>query len=824
MASETCSEYFSDVPISARLISRTINRMSARNLIVVLISVCIAPDGLGSEGDDFFETRVRPLLAKRCYECHRRKAEGGLRLDSLQAMLKGGDSGAAIVIGDASSSVMWQVVSGKHHDISMPPDEPLKQGEIKVLEKWISDGAHWPQAQPAIRTTPDAHGITAEERAFWSFQPIIRPSIPQIDGAWGRHPIDAFVAQQHQESELVPTAAVDPLTFIRRLTFDLIGLPPTPREIVDFERRLATHPQTARATLTERLLASRHYGERWAQHWLDLVRYADTAGDAADFPVPEAYKYRNYVIDAFNDDKPYDQFVREQIAGDLILFDDDEQRWQGLVATGYIAISRRIGVSPQGQRHITIEDTLNNLGKTFLGLSIGCARCHDHKFDPIPTADYYALYGIFESTVYPHAGAEHKPYRSDFVYRIGKDASDRLLGSYRKQLVPLHRQERVAFERYRDFQRMPINIPGYNRDVAWQEVLDLRDRISKVAATFPDPAIAYAAAEGDCDDVYIQKQGDPKNRGPLVRRGFLQILGAQVLADDVKGSGRLQLADWITNAQNPLTARVVVNRVWSHHFGRGLVATPSDFGVRGTGPSHPELLDFLAGYLVDNDWSIKQLHRLVISSKTYRLASADINANSTIDPENVFLWRGNRRRLDAEQVRDSILTFSDQLDRSPGGRHPVPHRLTYFFRQHEPYIGEFPSNRRSIYLFRQRIRKNRYLDMFDGPDGNLHVDTRRPTTTSLQSLYFMNSPFIDAQSQAIAERVLATGQSNDEQMSWAWQQIYGRHPKKEELQATSAHLERIAGQLPAETDRKAHLAWSSLIRAMLCSNEFNFVD
>ncbi len=798
--------------------------MNVRILTIFLITIGVAQRGMASEEDDFFEARVRPLLAKRCFECHRRKAEGGLRLDSLKAMLKGGDSGAAVVVGDAGSSMLWQVVSGKHKEISMPPGKALKQNEIKVLETWIASGARWPQAQPAMRATPDKHGITAQERAFWSYQPIGRPTIPPIDGDWGQHPIDAFVARQHQARGLISTQTVGPRTIIRRLTFDLIGLPPTPQEIADFEQASINDSHSAYADLTERLLASRHYGERWAQHWLDLVRYADTAGDASDFPIPEAYKYRNYVIDAFNDDKPFDQFVREQIAGDLIPAADEEQRWQNVIATGYIAISRRIGVSPHGQRHITIEDTLNNLGKTFLGLSIGCARCHDHKFDPIPTADYYALYGIFDSTVYPHAGAEHKPYRSDFVYRIGQEASDRLLATYRKKLEPLHRQERAAFERYRDFQRMPINVPGYNRDVAWQEVLDLRDQISQIAKTFPNPVIAFAASEGDCDDVCVQEQGDPKSKGPLVRRGFLQILGGQTLADDVDGSGRLQLADWITDPQNPLTARVIVNRVWNHHFGRGLVATTSDFGVRGTAPSHPALLDFLASYLADHDWSVKQLHRLIVSSRTYRLASTEVQVNAASDPTNVSLWRGNRRRLDAEQLRDSILVFSDQLDRSPGGRHPVPHRLTYFFRQHEPYIGDFSSSRRTIYLFRQRIRKNRYLDMFDGPDGNLHVDTRRPTTTSLQSLYFMNSPFIDAQSQAIAQRVLDAAESHDKRVSWAWQHIFGRHPKAEELQATRAHLGRVVQQLPDETEDKAHGAWTSLIRAMLCSNEFVFVD
>ncbi|MEK6238971.1 MAG: DUF1549 domain-containing protein [Planctomycetales bacterium] len=382
----------------------------------------LASPAMGSEAEEFFESRVRPLLAKRCFECHRRKAEGGLRLDSLQGMLKGGESGPAVVVGDASKSLLWRVVSAKHAEISMPPKKPLPPSEVKALEQWIASGAPWPKARAASPIDPDEHGITAEDRAFWSFQPVREPAVPRTQGDQGEHPIDAFLARKQQRLGLDPNQLAEPRVLIRRVSYDLTGLPPTREEIKKFERDSKANARNAYHELVERLLASKHYGERWGQHWLDLVRYADTAGDAADFPVPEAYKYRNYVIDAFNNDLPYDQFIREQLAGDLIPADDENEAesWRRVIATGYVAVSRRIGVSPQNQRHITIEDTLNNLGKTFLGLSIGCARCHDHKFDPISTEDYYALYGIFNSSVYPHAGAEHQPYRRDFVYRVGK--------------------------------------------------------------------------------------------------------------------------------------------------------------------------------------------------------------------------------------------------------------------------------------------------------------------------------------------------------------------------------------------------------------------
>ena len=779
-----------------------------------------------SEKDEFFESRVRPLLAKRCYECHRRRAEAGLRLDSLKRIKEGGQSGPAIVVGDAEKSLLWQVVSGNHDDIEMPPDSPLKTNEIKVLKQWISDGAYWPAPKPSARATPDSHGITDGERSFWCFQPIGDPAPPHVDGPWGQHPIDAFIATGHKQRGLTAAALVEPRALARRLSFDLTGLPPTPDEIAAFEHASSRDPADAYTELVERLLASRHYGERWAQHWLDLVRYADTAGDASDFPIPEAHKYRNYVIDALNNDKPYHQFVREQLAGDLMPAESEAETWERMIATGYIAISRRIGVSPQSQRHIMIEDTLNNVGKTFLGLSVGCARCHDHKFDPIPTADYYALYGIFESTVYPHPGDEKKPYRKDFVYRIGKKASDVKLGPYREQLDTWRKKERAAFERYRAFQSMPINIPGYNREVAWRELGEIRNGLRQVARTFPDLATALAVGEGNAGDSHIQEQGDPKSRGPVVRRGFLQVLGGQTVADDSEQSGRFELANWIADENNPLTARVIANRLWHHHFGRGLVASTSDFGVRGDRPTHPQLLDFLARYLIDSGWSLKQLHRLIVSSRTYRLSNADLPGSAASDPDNHFLWRANRRRLDAEQLRDSILFFSDQLDRSVGQTHAFPHRLTYFYRQHEPFIGDFPNYQRTIYMFRQRIRKNRFLDLFGGPDGNLHLGSRYVTTTPLQSLYFMNSPFIAEQSSGIANRLLASNDTFGGRVRWAYRQLFGRDPLPAEISALEnllSHASRAATASDGQ-DGTEQLAWTGMIRAMLGSNEFLFVD
>ncbi len=801
---------------------------------ILPFSLASGEDSKTVKSDDFFESNVRPLLSDHCFECHQRKADGDLRLDSRQSIIQGGATGPAIIPGQPEQSLLIQAISGAHTELEMPPENPLSKEQVETMRQWVADGAPWPLNSDAPLRVPDASGITAKEREFWSFQPLENQPIPKVlDRRWGQNPIDAFIGAEHDAKGISPVSNASPRTLIRRVTFDLIGLPPTPEEVAKFEAAYRTDKDAAYESLVGQLLASRHYGERWGQHWLDLVRYADTSGDASDFPVPDAYKYRNYVIDAFNEDLPYDEFVRQQIAGDLLEFHDDEQRWRQIIATGYIAISRRIGVNPPGQRHIMIEDTLDNLGKTFLGLTIGCARCHDHKFDPLPTEDYYALYGMFDSTIYPHPGCEAQPYRRDMVYRLGDEAADERLASHRKQLEPIKKQERVAFESYRDFQRMPINIPGRNRDTAWQEVLDLRTKYGEIAKTFPYLETAYAVSEGSPHDVKVHLQGNPKatSKQELVPRGWLQILGGQKLSHDSEQSGRLELANWIASDSNPLTARVMVNRIWQHHFGKGLVTTPSDFGVRGSPPSHPELLDFLAHYFVENDWSVKAMHRLILHSRTYQLSSKASERNIAIDPENLLLWRANRKRLDAEQIRDSILSFSDELDRSRGERQPFPHRLTYFFRQHEPFVADYETNRRSIYLVRQRIRKNKFLDLFDAADGNQHVGSRGEATTTLQALFFMNDPFVHEQARRIANVARQSGSSDIERVVWLYQTILGRLPKSNELERTRAYLKNDFDGTTGKDyhkdnrkDNRKNEVWTSLVRAILNSNEFAFLD
>jgi len=753
----------------------------------------------GDAKTDFFEAKIRPVLATHCFECHGNKEKGGLKLDSREAILKGGDSGPAVVPSKPKESLLLKAVRHEDEDLQMPPKKKLPGHVVADLKRWIREGAVWPEGKAIGFATGK---ITDEQREHWAYQPLKGNTAPTADGEGF---IDARVRLQLEEQGLETVGLANRRTLIRRVTFDLTGLPPTPAEVdafVNDKKSGAWH------RVVERLLASPRYGERWGRHWLDLVRYADTAGDAADYPVPEAYKYRNYVIDAFNNDKPYDQFVREQIAGDQLPAANDDQRWEQTIATGYIAISRRIGVSPHNLKHITIEDTLNNLGKTFLGLTIGCARCHDHKFDPIPTADYYALYGIFNSSVYPHAGAEHSPYRHSFVYRMGQDKADEMLKPFREKLEPWNKKERDQYGLYQSFQSKVV-AGKITRRTVWAELEKIRAQRTAMAETFPNPEIAFAIVDGPTADVQIHLQGNPKDTGSLVRRGFLQILGGQKLPEKAKGSGRLQLAQWMTDPSNPLTARVMANRIWHYHFGRGLVSTPSDFGVRGTAPTHPQLLDLLAKHFIESGWSVKAMHRLILHSRTYRLAATEHAGNLAKDSDNQYLWRANRRRLDAEQLRDSILTFSGRLDLTRGGRHPFPHRLSYFYRQHEPFQEQYTSNLRSVYLMQPRIKKNAFLDLFDGPDGGLHVGDRKSTITTLQALYFLNSEFVHEQAAAITDRLPVK-----DRVRYLYRLIYNRPANVEEQAFAKKYFVK---------DNSAK-RWAGYVRSMLGSNEFMHVD
>ncbi len=716
----------------------------------------------------FFEARIRPLLVKHCYECHSSESEelqGGLLVDSRPTLRRGGDNGPAVVPGDADASLIMQAVRYEN-GMEMPPDAKLSAAEIADLEQWVTSGAADPRSD-ATRFVRKKIDVQAA-RKFWSLRPLADPPVPQPrDADWPRNDIDRFIAAELDKHDLHVVNDADKRTLIRRATYDLTGLPPSPADIRNF---LADDSQQAWEHLVDRLLDSPHYGERWGRHWMDLVRYADTAGDNSDFPIPQAYLYRNYIIDSLNADKPYDQFLQEQIAGDLLPATSDEQRNEQRIATGYLAISRRFGsLSDNYPQHLTIEDTLDNIGRTVLGMTITCARCHDHKFDPISQDDYYGLYGIFQSTRYPFPGIELDQKPRDFVPLV-KDGQ-------------------------------------------------------------PGESLAYAMAEGYAEDAAVQLRGDPEKLGDKIPRRFPEVLGGQMLSnDEAKQSGRLQLARWLTTPDNPLTARVIVNRVWQYHFGVGLVNTPSDFGKRGLPPTHPELLDWMASRFVADGWSLKKLHRRIMLSRTYRLSSQgeDNPVALQSDPNNDWHWRFNRQQLDAESLRDTLLWLSGELELgTPRQPHPFPAADKWKYTQHHPFRDCYDSNRRSVYLMMARLNARPFFTTFDGADANASSATRDSSVTTVQSLYLLNDEGVHATAAKMGDRWMQVSKDHNERLTYAFESTFGRPPHEAEREQVTQWMRSMNEELKtthdASNDRE-RAAWSAFARTMLRTNEFLYVE
>ncbi len=592
-------------------------RQSTLGLLVLL--ALASPVAADEPAETFFELKIRPVLATECLPCHGgKKTSGGFSVASREAVLKGGDRGPAIVAGKPDQSLLIQAVRRTHEEVRMPPKKRLSDQTVADFARWIAEGAAWPVSsrRPAVGGNRDT---TADSR-HWAFEPVRALEPPPDPSGWSERPVDRFIAARRAAAGLRRVRRADRRTLIRRVTFDLIGLPPTPDEIDEF---LADPSPDAFAGVVNRLLASPHYGERWGRHWMDVAHYADTAGDNADYPVPEVIAYRDYVIDAFNRDKPYDQFVREQLAGDVLARGKSGSEYaDSIAATGFVALARRYGTGPYELWHLTLEDAIETTGRTFLGLTLRCARCHDHKFDPVTQRDYYALYGMFASTSFPWAGSEETQSkgfpRMSFVPLVEPVRAEPPLEAYRKRLAEL---ERV--------------IPSLEsaKDAASRRRLhELKREAIRLKRTSlpPDLPGAYAVTEGKPTDVPLQRRGEPENPGPVVPHGvprFAFLACGAPPSVSPGSSGRSELARWLTRPDHPLTARVMVNRIWQQHFGRGIVATPSNFGVRGEPPTHPELLDWLAARFVAEGWSIKAIQREIVLSETYQLSSDE-------DPRN----------------------------------------------------------------------------------------------------------------------------------------------------------------------------------------------
>jgi hypothetical protein len=852
------------------------------------------------EGLEFFEKKIRPALAENCYACHSEKSkkpQGGLLLDSIEGMLKGGASGQpAIVPGDPEKSLLIKAIRHTDAKLQMPMGGKLPDQLIRDFEAWVKMGAPAPRGSAAAAASNYPAYNFDEARKFWSFQPVKDYRPPKVKyQAWIKSPIDRFILAKLEEKGLRPAGDANKRALIRRATFDLTGLPPTPEEVEAF---LKDTSPNAYEKVVDRLLGSQAYGEKWGRHWLDVVRYADTAGDNSDYPVFAAYRYRNYVIESFNKDKPYDQFIREQIAGDIEVAGSqatsdaevEKSRQEKIIATGYLAISRRFG-SRNKEMNLTIDDTIDNLGKTFLGLSVSCARCHDHKFDPIPQRDYYALYGVFNSIRYSFPGAEIYPHPAEMVALVrGKeaenfykrqqelseidDAIERLKGERgvaarnkkmkdeaaakaeasaeaSKESKPSEpkrdNQTAGAEEKTGELKTSAKLAADFDRDLTDNrkaqaskrmpdeveaEWTNVQKRKSELHASYTNVPRAYAVIEGLPANARIHRKGDPKSLGDEVPRGFLTILSpgaALQIPKNHPGSGREFLAGWIADAKNPLTARVIVNRIWAYHFGKGIVQTPNDFGVRGRAPTHPELLDWLASRFIEGGWSIKKMHRMIMLSHAYRMASdtAAMGRNSAIDVNNDFLWRFNRRRLEAEEIRDAILAVSGSIDRTMGGEHPFPPEPTWRFSQHEQFFAVYDSNRRSVYLMQQRLKKHPFFEIFDGADTNATTDGRAQSVTPIQALFLMNSQFMNEQSNRFAARAGKAYDTIREQIDYAFRLSYGRAPGVEEIREAQEYLRRTRLELEASgapSDQLDQKALASYLRVVMSGNEFLYLD
>jgi hypothetical protein len=773
----------------------------------------VRADGPGSEGKyDFFESKVRPLLGA-CYLCHSANAaQGELRLDSWEGISRGGSSKQpAVVPGDPEHSPLLTVLR-EAQKVSGPSIHHAPAGAVDDLEEWIRSGAPYPPPRPQSMPPPSPK-INAAARQFWSFVPPTDPVVPQVDQSeWSTNPIDRFVYAKLKEQHLSPVGLAEKRTLIRRATLDLIGLPPTPQEVEAF---LADNSPQAFAKVVDRLLASPRYGEEWGRHWLDIARYADTAGESADYPIPQAYLYRNWVVASFNRDEPYDQFVREQIAGDLLPAKDEQDRHDKIIATGFIALSRRFSVNPLREMHLTIDDTIDTMGRGMLGLTVGCARCHDHKFDPIPSRDYYALYGIFSSTQYPFPGSEEIQRQSDLM-PLAATPQDEAAAADKLQQVDAARAEIRRLKALKTTTQDPDQIKQIDQQMDAQKAI-----VHQSAGA----ALAYAVHDtADPHDARIMVRGDPFSLGPEVPRGFLEILGGQTVGANAHDSGRLELAQWITDPHNPLTARVMVNRLWQYHFGSGIVATSSDFGSRGARPTHPELLDWLALQFIGNGWSVKSIHRMIMLSRAYQLAPDENEADETADPGNEYLWHYHRHRLEAESVRDAMLFDSGNLDLSQPGPHPFPPASDWHFTQHHQFQAVYPSNHRSIYLMQQRIKRHPFFALFDGADPNATTGQRLESATPLQALWLLNDPFVAGQSNALAVKLIAADPTPRGQIAAAYQIVLCRPAASDELTAAQAYVDQYASQLKNTPQANHRAALASFVQAVFSSNEFMFVE
>ena len=786
-------------------------------VLIVSLSALAPRAGSADEGVDpakieFFERRIRPLLAGKCFNCHSadNKSAGGLRVDDRNGLLEGGKRGAAVVAGDPAASLILKVVRHQEGVPKMPPEGGLEPEEIADLERWITAGAAW----PAVELSAGQGGWNADydalRREHWAFQPVSVAPVPTVrDSVWPRDDVDRFVLSALEARGIAPVADADRAALLRRLTADLTGLLPTPEEIDAFVGDTAPG---ALEKVVDGLLASPAFGERWGRHWLDVARFGESTGSARNLPYPHAWRYRDWVIDAVNADVPFDRFLLEQVAGDLLPAEDAAARERQLVATGFLAI----GVKDVNQRFKVrfvmdnVDEQIDTFSRGVLGLTVSCARCHDHKFDPVPANDYYALAGIFTSTDHC-AGVRNKMGGGGLDYYDPSQLvalSAPPAGSDEKIAAA-----KVAFEAAKEaFERIRGTPEGLAKGAKGRPVQqEFRQRWTRAQQEFErlsDPARTGKVAMGLRDaevigDTQLRVRGEAEQLGPVVPRGFptaVEVPGAEPI--DPAGSGRLQLARWLAHPRNPLTARVYVNRVWQRLFGTGLVDTVDNFGVTGNAPSHPQLLDRLAADFVTDGWSTKRLVRRLILSRTYGLSAASRDSALAVDPANRLLWRHSPRRLDAEEIRDAMLALGGRLDRSRPVDGPSQKLDVRELRNNGREIASIlsfakASVHRSVYLPLLRTVVPGALEVFDFADQGQVTGQRESTTVPAQALYLLNDPFVSQQSIVVAESLLDQPMADDRQrIARAFRLVVGRFPTSPETDDVLAFLAAFEAKAP----------------------------
>jgi mono/diheme cytochrome c family protein len=776
------------------------------------------------------------ILRQNCFGCHGAGKMSGLDLRTAESALAGGDNGKVIEPFDAGASRLYQFITHQAKP-TMPPGKKIPDAAIETLRRWIEAGASFDRFEKEVTRKDDEPAklverpITPEERGFWAFQPPRRSPEPRVSHpGWGANPIDAFLLAKMKAKGLKPSPRADRRTLIRRAYLDLTGLPPGPEEVEAFVKDSSPG---AWERLIDRLLASPHYGERWARHWLDLVRYADSGGFEFDVDRPDAWRYRDYVVKAFNDDKPYDQFIREQLAGDEYAPDSQE----AMIATGFLRLGPEGGGGGERGRQDALDDLITTTSLTFMGLTVGCARCHDHKFDPIPQKDFYRIQAIFAASrpiSYPLVGADvvaaHRAetQRIESLQRPLKKAKEELEAPHLEALVEeavsrLPEYMQIAWrtppEKRTPGQRLNVQqIKKTLEDDSLSQKLTEKDIVARMPADDkrkhqelveqikaldrqkPKPyptARAIGESGPKPGPTYFLYRGAPDAKGPVVTPGALSVIKETdyefpAPPPNVKSSYRRRgLAEWLTSRQNPLTARVMVNRVWQHHFGEGIVRTPSNFGKLGEPPTHPELLDWLAIEFMNAGWSVKRMHRLMMTSRAYQMASDDIAADVAIDPENRLLWRMPRARLEAEIIRDRILAVAGNLDRTLGGPCVYPHIDPKLFQSSTKRTwpgkpDDDPSTwRRSLYVYSKRSIRYPLFEAFDQPNLINSCDRRNSSTIAPQALLLMNNNFVLTEAKYFAERLRRdAGDDARAQAQKAYRLALGRAPTAFELAKT----------------------------------------